>query len=485
MVSCSYDRTACVWDVAAGKRLKVLSGHEGWVRTGHVSPMAPNQLLTGGGDHVLRLWDLNAGTTSATFTGHTDWVRIVRFAPYTAHRAASAGWDDAAVGVRLWDTRTARCVATLGGHKDAVRALAFTDDGGAPLLWAGDVAGGVLGHDLRWAGTQRALPAIRLEGHTAAITALATHGASRTLLSASADNTVQLWNIAGLGDQGSGDEPPEPETALPNAAGGESETQAAAEGRASGSEAGGAAESAVASDDIAEEASAAADGEGAGDSGDGSASRTNATNTDAAAHDRAGEAPGPADVSSASDAAAGGAAGHSADAATAEAVSAVPPVAGPAPTLVFREHGDWVSGLDVAPDRTVISTAGDGKALVWDLISGKVLTACQGSAAALVCCASGDDETTQLAYGLASGDLGTVVIPSRDEAAVDGSHYRKSEAASAVAAAKVATAAVLGDWFLKKGGWKMVRAACRKEENLCASLARRKGCGRGSMDLGQ
>lgn len=334
VVTCSWDRTLGLWELATGTRLQLLQGHEHWVRTAHVSPAEPSQLLSGGGDHTVRLWDLNTGQNTTTLQGHQNWVRIVRFSPSSPHLAVSAGWDDASA-LRLWDTRAGSCVHSLTGHAAYVRALAHAPAASAPLVWSGDAQGVLLGHDLR--GGSSAAPAVRLEGHSAPINALALHG-DGTLLSGGSDGKVKVWD----------------------------------------------------------------------------------TTT-------------------------GGAALALGDAGLA------------APRLTFAEHSDWVSSVAVAPDRTVISVSGDGRALIWDMHSGQVLSACQASAAALACCAGADDETTLLAYGLANGQLGTVTMPSRDEAATDAAHYRKSEAAAAVAAARAASANVgLADWFLKKGGWKMV-----------------------------
>jgi WD40 repeat protein len=367
----------------------VLTGHDAWVRTAHVSPVDPGRLLTGGGDTTLRLWDLRTGEHAATLKGHADWVRAVRFSAHDPHIAVSAGWEDAENRIRIWDTRVAHTVMTLGGHTDAVRVLLPAPNAAHPLVWAGDVAGGILGHDLRLGGGPD-VASVRLEGHTAAITSLALHGESSRLLSASADGTVRVWDTA---------------AAMAEEAAAATTTTTAAAAAAAAAVVGATAE--AESNEVGAEAGAVASGE--------------------AVLSRSQTRPGPE------------------------------------PCLVFSEHGDWVSSVAVAPDKTVISTSGNGKAMLWDLTTGKSLTTCQEAAAVLVSSAAGDDEATHIAYGLANGEVGTVVMPSRDEAAVDGSYYRKSEAASAMAAAKVAAAAVLGDWFLKKGGWKMVRVMVKVE----------------------
>jgi WD40 repeat protein len=74
------DCTVRIWDVASGKELRRLEGHERAVRSAVFSPDG-RRVLSGGQDKTLRLWDVESGKEVRRFEGHTCHVLSVALSP--------------------------------------------------------------------------------------------------------------------------------------------------------------------------------------------------------------------------------------------------------------------------------------------------------------------------------------------------------------------------------------------------------------------
>merc|ERR1711957_624347 len=58
------------------KLMRVLSGHEGWVRSVKVDP-TNEWFASTGNDRLIKIWDLASGTLKLSLTGHINTVRCV------------------------------------------------------------------------------------------------------------------------------------------------------------------------------------------------------------------------------------------------------------------------------------------------------------------------------------------------------------------------------------------------------------------------
>jgi WD40 repeat protein len=83
------------------------------------------QLLAIGGFKAGMVWDIAAGRIVRTLVGHNDRVSSIRFSP-DQKMIATTSWDKT---VRLWDTVTGKELKLLTGHKAEVLNGVFSPDG--------------------------------------------------------------------------------------------------------------------------------------------------------------------------------------------------------------------------------------------------------------------------------------------------------------------------------------------------------------------
>jgi len=204
------------------KLMRVLSGHEGWVRTIAVDP-TNEWFASSGNDRLIKIWDLASGTLKLSLTGHISTVRALAISdrhPYmfsasedcevkcwdleqnmvirnyhghlsgvycmalhpTLNILATGGRDSA---VRIWDMRTKMGIHVFGGHTNAVCSLA--SQAGEPQFISGSMDRMVRMWDLA-AGKC----SVTLTNHKKSIRALAIHPLEYTFVSCSSDNN-KVW----------------------------------------------------------------------------------------------------------------------------------------------------------------------------------------------------------------------------------------------------------------------------------------------------
>jgi WD40 repeat protein len=124
LLAVGHGRQVELWDVAAGRLMRTLSGHGETVRC--LAFSADGAVLASGADDWrVRLWDVAAGRDKGVLSGHTAAVSALSFCR-DGQTLASGGHD---ATVRLWHLPTLQELFSLEGHRGKVHAVAFSPDG--------------------------------------------------------------------------------------------------------------------------------------------------------------------------------------------------------------------------------------------------------------------------------------------------------------------------------------------------------------------
>ena len=138
-----------------------------------------NTLATGSYDATIKIWDIRTGEELRTLTGHEAGIRALQF---DDRKLISGGLDHS---LRVWNWHTGECISTLVGHSGGVICLHFEKS----LLASGSVDGTIKIWNFETKGSYF------LRGHHDWVNSVKIHGPSNTLLSASDDLTVRLWDL--------------------------------------------------------------------------------------------------------------------------------------------------------------------------------------------------------------------------------------------------------------------------------------------------
>ena len=181
----SFDKTARLYNSQTGQLLHHLAGHKS-----EVVCMKFNQqgklLATGSMDATAKVWDVDTGKCVCTLQKHTQEVVAMDFAP-RGEQIVTGSFDST---VRLWNAKTGECIRTFEGHTKEVLSVHFSPCGSFVVSSSSDCTAKV------WdAETGRCIATLR--GHTDEVTNTDIHasGEKMFLATASSDSTCRLWNL--------------------------------------------------------------------------------------------------------------------------------------------------------------------------------------------------------------------------------------------------------------------------------------------------
>lgn len=206
LLAWANDKKISLWDVQAGKLLRLLDGHSSRVNTLAFSPNG-KLLVSGSHGEPVKVWGVADGQLIKTLGG-PDLVYAVAFSHDGRTIASSSGDEDKnLVAVNLWDPQTGRLIKNLPapnpfaesaslrflpvssvksvGVPSVILSIAFSPDD--RVLAAGSTYGTVLTWDVQTGRMLRTL-----EGHNYPVTSVAFSPDGRMI--ASAGTNIKLWN---------------------------------------------------------------------------------------------------------------------------------------------------------------------------------------------------------------------------------------------------------------------------------------------------
>lgn len=185
----SADRLVNVWDVAAlapgVKPAQVVENHADWVFAVAFAPDGKH-LLTASRDKTAKVWDLAAKESVTTFPEHQNTVYAI--APNGTTKMAVSGGEDNQV--RFWNALgDAKQVRNVGGHTQRIHRLVFHPTKPVFATASAD-------QTVRIWNADNGQSVRKLSGHTDWVYALAWSPDGERLASGSYNGEVVIWNAA-------------------------------------------------------------------------------------------------------------------------------------------------------------------------------------------------------------------------------------------------------------------------------------------------
>jgi WD40 repeat protein len=178
------DNTVTLYEFSTGQVRATLRGHQAQVTGVAFSPDG-RMLATGSQDKTLKLWNVPAGTELRTLEGHTGVLFAVAFAP-DGRCLASGGGDQT---VRIWDVAGGKVLHTFT-EEGLSSAMSLAFDARGQRLAVGYYSGHIAVWDME-AITR--LPFFL--GHLGAVQGVVFPPGDDTLITASRDGTVRIWDL--------------------------------------------------------------------------------------------------------------------------------------------------------------------------------------------------------------------------------------------------------------------------------------------------
>jgi pleiotropic regulator 1 len=166
------------------KLMRVISGHEGWVRCVAVDP-TNEWFASSGNDRLIKIWDLASGTLKLSLTGHVSAVRDIAISD--RHPYLFSASEDCEV--KCWDLEQNMVIRNYHGHLSGVYCITLHPT--LNILATGGRDSSVRVWDMR---TKAGI--FVLGGHTNAICSLVAQASEPQLISGSMDRQVRLWDLA-------------------------------------------------------------------------------------------------------------------------------------------------------------------------------------------------------------------------------------------------------------------------------------------------
>ncbi|MBK8094790.1 MAG: pentapeptide repeat-containing protein [Verrucomicrobiaceae bacterium] len=175
------DKTIRIWDLYKQK-FKLLVGHDAAITCLAVSP-GGGQLVSGSKDKTVRIWDIQNGSCLHILKRHLKAVTSVAFSPQ--HALIASGSNDQYI--RLWSSANGQYLRGIKDHTEPVTGVAFTHDGSVLVSTSSDNT------FRQWRMPSGALIS-KFKGHTNAVSCVSSAPNSSLFATGSFDKTIRMWN---------------------------------------------------------------------------------------------------------------------------------------------------------------------------------------------------------------------------------------------------------------------------------------------------
>src|SRR5205807_6101128 len=150
------------------------------------------QIVSAGGDKLIKVWELSSKKELARLEGHTAQVLGVAFNT-NATQVVSGGADKE---IKVWDIRTREKIISLGSHSAAVTSVAWPGDG--KVIIAATDGGGVSSYTNLKAHTGEQSSSggdeKKIGDANETVLCIATTPDAKTIFAGSHDGVVHVWN---------------------------------------------------------------------------------------------------------------------------------------------------------------------------------------------------------------------------------------------------------------------------------------------------
>lgn len=164
--------------------MRVISGHQGWVRTLAVDP-SNEWFASGGNDRIIKIWDLATGTLKLSLTGHVNTIRGLEVS--TRHPYLFSCGEDQMV--KCWDLEYNKVIRNYHGHLSGVYSIALHPT--LDILSTGGRDAVVRVWDARLKKEVHVL-----SGHSGCVMSLVSQRFEPQLISGSLDKMIRCWDLA-------------------------------------------------------------------------------------------------------------------------------------------------------------------------------------------------------------------------------------------------------------------------------------------------
>ncbi|HEX7407464.1 MAG TPA: protein kinase [Candidatus Binatia bacterium] len=188
-LAASGDAVVMVWDLASGKRLQALEGHDGGV-TAAVLSADGQAAFTGGDDGTIRVWDVATGACRHVFAVELGRVVSLSVSPDGSLllSAANRGSEQTeALPMQLWDIHSGECRRVFGRHAGTIKSVFLSVDGRYAVSGGDD-------HLIRLWDVEFGHCVKTFAGHDHFVSGVCLSPDGGLILSASWDKTLRLWN---------------------------------------------------------------------------------------------------------------------------------------------------------------------------------------------------------------------------------------------------------------------------------------------------